>query len=120
MRTIRRSGGRERLACITVPRSSSSVASSHVRTTATNQFAAAFSGTAVDCNRDTVHCHGAVSRNNLVDAVWLSARVALGTFDLVAQAGDGLAVDVVLGGASDDFAAVVGGVAYYNNLLGHL
>lgn len=83
------------------------------------QFAAAFGNAAVDGDRHAIQCHSIVGSDNFIDAVRFAAGIALGAFHLVAKAGDGFAVNIVLGRAGDDFAAVVGGVADYDDLQGH-
>jgi hypothetical protein len=70
-------------------------------------------------NRDAIHRHSIVGSDDFIDAVRLAAGIALGAFHFVAKAGDGFAVNIVLGRAGDDFAAVVGGVADDDDLQGH-
>jgi hypothetical protein len=84
-----------------------------------DQLASTFSDTAFHGYCNTPHGHAGVGSDDLIDPVWLAARVVLWAIHLVAKPGDGLSVYIVQWRAADYLAAVISRVSNNDYLEGH-
>jgi hypothetical protein len=76
-----------------------------------DQLASTFSDTVFRGYRNAPYGQGGMSSDDLVDPMWLAARVVLRALYQVAKSRDGLAVYIVQWRAADHLASVIGRIA---------